>query len=92
MLKVILMIDCNICGQNFNSITTSSDRDPVAWEFLAQSLEYRAERRGWTLSGPAHHCDYCVTDVMLAGRGAGEKAVHAAKKMQEIEDDNECPF
>ena len=92
MLKVILMIDCNICGQNFNSIITSSDRHPAAWEFLAQGLEYQAESRGWTISGPAHHCDYCVTDVMLISREAGEKAAQVAKKMQEVEDDNECPF
>jgi hypothetical protein len=92
MLKVILMIDCNICGQNFNSIITSSDRHPATWEFLAQGLEYQAESSGWTISGPAHHCDWCVTDVMLAGREVGEKAAQVAKKMQEVEDDNEYPF
>jgi hypothetical protein len=66
MLKVILMIDCNICGQPFDRIATSTDRDPMTWKSLSLDLEAMAEQRGWSFHRSAHHCDYCVPDVALA--------------------------
>lgn len=66
MLKVILMLDCNICGQPFDRVATSTDRDPLAWKPLACDLEYSAERRGWSFQRGAHYCEYCVSDVELA--------------------------
>jgi hypothetical protein len=70
MLKVILMIDCNICGQPFDRVTASSDRDPLAWKSLSCDLEYEAEQRGWSFYRSAHHCDYCVSDAQLVGQKA----------------------
>ena len=66
MLKVIVMLDCNICGRLYDGITSSEDRDPMNWKSLALDLEYKAEGSGWTLQRSAHYCDYCVTDVMIA--------------------------
>jgi hypothetical protein len=60
MLKVILMIDCNSCGQPFNHVSASTDRDPMGWKALSQDLEYEAECSGWSFSRAAHHCDCCV--------------------------------
>jgi hypothetical protein len=66
MLKVILIIDCNICGQPFDRIVTSCDRDPMAWKSLSSDLEYKAECRGWSFHRSAHHCEYCVSDAQLS--------------------------
>ncbi len=68
MLKVILMLDCNLCGQPFNRVTSSTDRDPINWKSLSLDLEYAAEESGWSSHRATHYCDYCVTDVMLAGK------------------------
>ncbi len=65
MLKVFVMIDCNLCGQVFDRVTTSCDRDPTAWKALSLDLEYKAENCGWTIHRAAHHCAYCISDVML---------------------------
>jgi NifB/MoaA-like Fe-S oxidoreductase len=67
MLKIILMLDCNYCGESFDRIITSSERDPMAWKALSQDLEYKAENCGWSFHRSAHHCVYCVTDVMQSG-------------------------
>ena len=81
MLKVIVMIDCNICGQPFDQVFTSSDRDPLAWKSLACDLEYKAEGCGWSFHRSAHHCDYCVSDAQLAGQ-----------RQQSESDDADIPF
>jgi hypothetical protein len=62
MLKVIVMIDCNICGQPFDHVSTSTDRDPMAWKCLAEDLEYQAIRNGWCLLRSAHHCNWCANE------------------------------
>jgi hypothetical protein len=82
MLKVIVMIDCNICGQSFDRVVTSCDRHPEAWKFLACDLEYEAERSGWSLQRSAHHCDYCVSDAQISRRQAD----------QHTSQDEELPF
>ena len=66
MLKVIFMIDCNLCGSSFHRLGTSSDRDPLVWKGIATDLEYKAQKNEWTMYRSAHHCDYCVTDAMAA--------------------------
>jgi hypothetical protein len=74
MLKVILMLDCNMCGQPFDRVATSTDRDPLAWKPLACDLEYSAELRGWSFHRGAHYCDYCVSDVELASIAPATRA------------------
>ena len=65
MFKVILMIDCNICGQPFDSIATSTDRESMQWKSLSLDLEDAAQRRGWSFYRSAHHCDFCISDAAL---------------------------
>jgi hypothetical protein len=83
MLKVIVMIDCNICGQLFDHVTTSCDRDPLAWKALSQDLEYKATNHGWSMVRSSHHCPFCVPDVLLCGANSASPAV---------DDDDEIPF
>jgi hypothetical protein len=68
MFKVILMIDCNICGEPFDCIATSVDRDPLAWKSLSQDLEDTSLTRGWSFYRSAHHCSYCITDIAYCVR------------------------
>ena len=88
MLKLIVMIDCNMCGQPFDRISASIDRDPMAWKCLSMDLEYDAERRGWGLSYGAHYCDWCVENRKLGDNRAGNKVAVQESSTQ----DNEIPF
>jgi len=55
MLKIIVIIDCDICGESFERIAISTDRNPQAWEHLPLLLAAEAEMRGWD----CHSADYC---------------------------------
>ena len=66
MLNVILILDCNICGQPFERIATSSDRDPFAWKSLSMDLECAAMDCGWSFYYSAHYCGYCMPDVCFS--------------------------
>jgi len=66
MLKVVLIIDCDICGQPFNRIATSNCDDPLAWKALSQNLEDTAENCGWSSLRSAHYCEFCMSDVSLS--------------------------
>jgi len=84
MLKVIVMLDCNMCGQPFERVATSTDRDPLAWKSLACDVEYSAELRGWSFQRAAHHCSYCVSDAELA---SCEQRTEADEDEDEEDDD-----
>ena len=79
MIKVIVMIDCNICGQLFDHIATSCERDPLAWKAMSVDLEDEAENSGWSFYRSAHHCGYCISDVAFALRQAADEAREAKK-------------
>lgn len=65
MLKVILMLDCNICGQPFDRVATTCERDPFSWKSLSLDLEDTAVNLGWSFFRSAHYCDYCMSDMEL---------------------------
>ena len=84
MLKIIVMIDCNICGQPFDRVSASTDRDPMTWKGLAEDVEYKALCRGWGLLRAAHHCDWCANE---------NKFDYMQATPTEIDQENsECPF
>jgi hypothetical protein len=55
MLKIIVIIDCDVCGESFERIAISTDRNPQAWGPLPLLLAAEAEMRGWD----CHSADYC---------------------------------
>jgi len=66
VLKVILMLDCNICGQPFDRVVTTCNRDPLFWKSLSLDLEDTAVNSGcWSFYRSAHYCDYCMSDMEL---------------------------
>lgn len=79
MLKVIVMIDCNICGQPFDRVAVSTERDTLSWKSLSLDLEDEAEDCGWSFYRSAHHCHYCVSDVAFSLRQAADAAQHRSK-------------
>jgi hypothetical protein len=79
MLRVIIMLDCNICGQPFEGVVTTSEPEPLSWKGLSQDLEDDAERSGWSFYRSAHHCSSCITDVAFSLRQAVDEAREAKK-------------
>lgn len=65
MLKVILIVDCNICGQPFDHVASSADRDPLSWKALLLDLEDTAVNCGWSFYRSAHYCGHCMTDMEM---------------------------
>lgn len=63
MIKAILMIDCNACGQLFNRVLTSESKDPLTWKALSTDLENMAVNCAWTAHRSAHFCEYCMTHL-----------------------------
>jgi len=48
------MVVCDKCGESFEPVAISCDRDPGAWDYLTAGIEARAEDSGWNLSGATH--------------------------------------
>lgn len=65
MFKVIIMLDCNICGQLFERVATTTGREPLAWKALSLDLEDDAINRGWGFIRSCHYCEHCVVSVDL---------------------------
>jgi hypothetical protein len=59
MLKLIVMVVCDTCGESFEPVAISCDRDPKAWYYLAADLEMSAESSGWHHYAATHRlaCD-----------------------------------
>jgi hypothetical protein len=75
MLKAILMLDCNICGQLFDGVVTTTETEPMNLKALSLDLEYEAENRGgWSFHRGTHHCANCVTDAALSNRQKPENS------------------
>lgn len=74
MLKLIVMVVCDTCGESFEPIAVSCDRNESAWDNLTAEIEARAENRGWNLHSPTHRllnvyykyiCPDCLDELDL---------------------------
>lgn len=63
MLKLTVMIECDLCHDTFDRIAVSTDRDPPAWEMLPPLVEAKAEASGWSIYN-AHHCADCASETI----------------------------
>lgn len=62
MLTVVFMIRCDLCGDSFEQIRSSSIPDPTEWALYAGDLqETAATDGGWFFSMKTrrHACDEC---------------------------------
>ena len=63
MIRILVTLDCNVCGHPFDRIGISTSVDPLEWKSLSLDLEYQAQSTGgWFFFRAAHHCDYCASD------------------------------
>jgi hypothetical protein len=75
VFKIIVMIDCNVCGRPFDQIATSSEPDPLWWKSLSLDLEDVSQDSGWSFFRSAHYCGDCVSDAAFT-RFANNIAAH----------------
>ena len=79
MLKIIIVINCDICGQSFDHIATSIDGNPMVWDYLLMDLEYRAERCCWSCYS-GHHCPSCMTDIPIDSQHVADVSAEASEE------------
>lgn len=73
MFKVIIMLDCNICGQTFDRVATTTEKEVLVWKALSLDLEDDAINRGWGFLRSCHYCEHCVVSVGLENFDASKR-------------------
>lgn len=63
MFKLIVMIECDTCGDPFRRVALSTDRGPNAWQYLTGVLEGDAQSHGWDLYHEAR-CYDCIEEIV----------------------------
>jgi hypothetical protein len=61
MLKLLLTLECDSCGDCFEHVTTTTDGNPTNWEYLLPMLEYKAQNCSWYCQS-AHYCYSCCNN------------------------------
>lgn len=59
MFKLVVILECDMCGDTFHRMATSTDRNPEAWDDLSLLLVAKAENACWNCYS-AHHCPSCI--------------------------------
>ena len=74
MLKVLLMIDCELCRRLF-SLSHFASADPSAWLVHGDNLAASAEHQGWqrSLCGNFHYCPDCCAELEQQERHLGQQ-------------------
>lgn len=65
MFKLVVILECDMCGESFNRMAISADRNPVAWDYLLAGLEARAETACWTCH-IEHYCNSCLESLSVS--------------------------
>lgn len=65
MLKVLIIIDCDFCRQQFSQSTMASS-DTIALKIHGENLRRSAEADGWstTVCNSSHFCPKCHEEIM----------------------------
>jgi len=66
MIKVLFMLDCDLCGYPFEKATSSCDPDPMVWRAVASDLEWIAQQDGWDLHRKGFTCSDCQLQGIMA--------------------------
>lgn len=66
MLRLLILLECDVCKEMMPSIPTQSRDRGIAWDVEIQDLEYEAEQIGWSIYRSRHVCDSCVMDAMAS--------------------------
>jgi hypothetical protein len=65
MFKLVVILECDMCGDSFDRMAISTDRNPEAWKYLSASIEARAESACWSCDS-AHRCDSCLNSISFS--------------------------
>ena len=73
MLRVVVMLDCNECGQSYYKAAVCSDPDPSFWQSFANDLTTCAGIDGWFTTteydnGNDTESSYVVCDQCLEAK------------------------
>lgn len=69
MLKVLFMLDCDLCGCPLEQAASSCDPDPMTWSMVAGELELVALSHGWDLHRKGITCAACQLEGEMESRG-----------------------
>jgi hypothetical protein len=69
MIKVIVMIDCDICGYPLEQSASSCDPDAYVWGSVASDLEVVALENGWDLHRKGITCPACLLEAEMEATG-----------------------
>ena len=64
MLKIIVVISCDVCHVAFAHNPTTSGSDPAACSSIVDTLEWAAEQSGWHCFHGRHDCYNCIMEAM----------------------------
>ena len=65
MIKVLIMIDCDICGYPLEQAASSCDPDPYTWGSTASELEVVAASQGWDFHRKRITCPACLLEAEM---------------------------
>lgn len=61
MLKLMVLLECDRCGDSLRKVAISSDRNPDAWNYLSGELEFKATENKWNVDSQ-HLCYFCLLE------------------------------
>lgn len=59
MIKVVLLVHCDDCGEPVSNAIVCSAREPLVWEAAIEDIEYNATRQGWWCCKRRSLCPEC---------------------------------
>lgn len=62
MLKLMVLLECDRCGESLRRVAVSSDRNPAAWDYLIGGLEFKATESYWAVDS-LHFCNACLLEL-----------------------------
>jgi hypothetical protein len=77
MFKLVVILECDICGDTFHRMATSTDRNPEAWDDLSLLLVAKAENACWS-NYSAHHCPICIETLSSSATQSADKSLSQA--------------
>jgi hypothetical protein len=66
MLRLLILLECDLCKEMMPSIPTQWKDRGIQWDVEIQDLEDEAEQIGWSVYRSQHVCDTCVTNAMAS--------------------------
>ncbi len=60
MFKVLLLIDCDECGEPLDRSTVCSGRTPEIWDAELEELVFEAANEGWDFYMNSSRCPQCA--------------------------------